>query len=323
LANSSSRAHRLAVIAILLDIVTFAVGIGFIFIAIGHDAGGSLECTSVNKLCLTTTTDPCILPPGTNPNQCHLYTWKNFPARVDNYAVTGLFNNDTSYNFQLNSTNIIAYDMCVNVRTISTGSAVLLPQIFTGGQFADLHGSFLATTLGGIALSATGLQCSGYQTVNATIPHTGENRFRIAGEFGGGAGDNPQFSELMLQVFYSNTITTTAQTSTANIACTPTIVSTSQFVYRCSVGVGLTTASVSMTINWEANNLGVGFQGGTGACTIPISGSTCTQTLSFSPVFAVAPTVDISLWTPYSTTVTLPAPSFTVPQPSAPVMILP
>jgi hypothetical protein len=240
---------------------------------------------------------------------------------VDNYAVTGLFNNDTSYNFQLNSTSIIGYDMCVNVKTVTTGSAVLLPQVFTGGKFADLHGSFLALTVGGIALTATGLQCSGYQSVNGS--YAGENLFRIAGEFGGGAGDNPQFSELILQLFYSNTIITSAQTSTANIACTPTIVSTTQFVYRCSVGVGLTTASVSMTINWEANNLGVGFQGGTGACTILIAGNSCTQTITFSPAFAVAPTVDVSLWTPWSTTVTLPAASFTVPQPSAPVMILP
>jgi hypothetical protein len=51
MANGASRAHRLAVMAIMLDIITFAVGIGFIFVAIGHDAGGSLECTSVNGLC--------------------------------------------------------------------------------------------------------------------------------------------------------------------------------------------------------------------------------------------------------------------------------
>jgi hypothetical protein len=61
--RKESKARKLAVIAIMLDLFTFTIGIGFIFIAIGHDANSLTECTSGNGLCPGTATScPSLVP---------------------------------------------------------------------------------------------------------------------------------------------------------------------------------------------------------------------------------------------------------------------
>ncbi len=258
----------------------------------------------------------CSNPPPSNPNPCHIYHWNSFPQDFGNTPTTGLFNNDTSYYFTMNMTTVTGFEICAHIMKPlpSQGNATLVLQYFnTALSWVDVDSTGLgswfdfsfgitdeftscSSTLGHVPA----LSCGAWLGANFILDN--ECVMRIAGNQGAfdccGLVDQLTLSQLSVQFF------TTPVTARSIITCTATSRSTTQFTNTCGRQF-ITIGSNSITVAWEANNLGVGFQSGSVTCTINAGASTCTNTVTFAPAFAVAPSVTESWNVIGGSTVTL------------------
>jgi len=250
----------------------------------------------------------CVNPPQGNPNKCHVYSWNPFPVDTGLTPPTGLFNNDTSYYQTFNSTSIVSFTMCIQVISVglppgfvSGANETFVLQYFNGVSWADV-----ATNGGGsggaiVVPSGTTLPiivCSsqnGEANFGGCSPALSGNigcSIRIGanqGTLAGVTADNLQIAELTVQFYFSSFA------ATNTITCTVTTASTTQFTNVCARPIQ--AASQSITVSWEANNLGLAFQKGTLTCTFALNANTCTKLVTFAPAFAVAPSVS-ETWTP-------------------------
>jgi hypothetical protein len=250
----------------------------------------------------------CGSPPPNNPNSCHIYTWNSFPN--NQYGVTpttGLFNNDSSYVFSLNITSLQSYSMCANVQSDNGINDTLVLQYFNlVGNWVNIDNGIQAGSLATSGSTYPTTICSttlGHIVANLAIncamfPFSGGNgsqcSLRIAGNDGavnlGIIGVTTlKLSELYVQFFY-------APFSARNvITCTAISRSTTQFSNQCARLIA--SAGQSVTVSWEANNLGVTFQSGSVTCAFAAQATTCSNTITFSPAFATTPSVVLD-WTP-------------------------
>ena len=285
---------------ILAGLIIFA-GAPFMF-----NVGGSLNC---------------INPPRGNPNQCHIYTWSDIPQDTSFVPKTGMFNNDTSYYFNTNSTLAafgVTFQICAQIITSASfsGNASLTLQYWTGGSWNDFDGGPLGTGgLGGGSLSLSwpgfGLplgECStnsltDVASVGAWSPANvgcvtftqGDNNgcsMRIAGNepiTSCGCKDSATFANLSVVFFYG---------AIANpIVCRTNTKSATNFVAGCT-RIFATTIANAVSMAWSATNETSTVEGvwkfGTATCSIPQNGVSCSVTTTFSPAFKAGSTVTVN-----------------------------
>lgn len=258
----------------------------------------------------------CANPPIHNPNVCHLYTWNPFPNDINQIPPLSLFNNDTSYYFNVNMTAVKQFSICATVTTYSavTGNATLVAQYLdTGlGQWTNLDSSS-SRTAGSLSLSLVStFNCSNTMgIVSATLTTScgdgvaiGVCQLRIAGNEGicsacsGSASESLTLSELNLQLYY-NPIDIGS-----TIVCSPTSAIAASFVVTCAQNLKYSTNTV-VTVKWQANLAGAGWQAGSVTVTIVAGANTGSATVIFAPAFGAAPQVTLMQSTVFRSRITV------------------
>lgn len=264
----------------------------------------------------------CINPPRGTPNLCHVYTWKSFPQDTGFVPQSGMFNNDTSYYFNVNSTLAspgVSFEICAQIITSASfsGNATLSLQYWTGSSWNDFDGGPLGTGgLGGGSLSLS------WPNFGLPVTECGTNSFtdvatlgtwsvanaqcitfafgdfngctlRIAGNEPmvncGCQSDSATFTNLSVVFFYGNI---------ANpIECRVQTKSATNFVLGCNRIFSISNGQ-GISLPWTATNETSTVEGvwksGTATCTIPQNGLSCSTTVTFSPAFKTGSTVTVT-----------------------------
>jgi hypothetical protein len=287
--------------AIMLDIITFAVGIGLIFVAIGHDAGGPLECTSANGLCKTTA------------DTTALGTWRNFPSASrcssGNYSSASceLMGNTSQRGILYQRSTISAAGLSVDlsvgcVTPSNTVGAILQLQYANFSQATNTNTSNFVNIAGTIKIdNSVFWSCPGMLIAASagSLPNIQGLRvpyqFRVVGSGGGGVGDNPRFNSVNVIVhqiisrvvyFVTSSVTTTSFVTTASLLTQPTSV------------------PLVMTFDWVALNTTT-LHGTTTCSIVVLTASSCSVTTTFSSAFAGTPSVLVSADAPGAGLMTL------------------
>lgn len=279
--NGSSRAHRLAVLAILLDLITFAVGIGFIFVAIGHDANSSTECISTSTLGSTF----CKGSPNTS-----LGVWNNMPS-----AQTELMGN-TSYRQALagNFAGLIANLGVGCIIASNTVGAKLTLQYalystITGANTTNFQNTntvvFIDQTTNPTCL-LSGSVSPQVSTTSTTLNSTGSGYlFRVVGSGGGGTGDSPRFYSVYVQL---TTTTTRATTIVVSVRSTTAFTAFAYVAYPLA-------STTTENFDWIATNstalVGTDTQHGSSSCAITAGAASCSIATTFVTPFLGTPSV--------------------------------
>lgn len=288
MANGNNRRKKRTDLKTLIEVIFIildAATLGTIFVFIGHDAGGPLECTAVNAFCKDS---PGFIPLG---------TWTNMPS-----ATTELMGNQ-SYR------GAVMISSLVGVAHMQVGLEIgcIVPSNTLGANLQLQYANYTSSThtnssnFANIGISilidnSANNPCPGFLSQNPAVvlpSITGSNagfEFRVVGSGGGGSGDNPRFSVVSVQLRI---------TTGANAIVTPQSVTTTGFTaFVFSWPYVALSAGKPLNFAWIAANSTVSVptsESGTGTCTILIGTPSCTQAITFPTAFAATPNVVASI----------------------------
>jgi hypothetical protein len=162
--------------------------------------------------------------------------------------------------------------------------AILFPQYANYSAATHTNSSNFVSVGGGIPIdNSANWPCPGNLDMAANpLPATVQAFiFRIVGVNGGGNGDNPRFSNIIIDLH--QTVPRIAVGGESGI-------STTGFTERMSLTLppAITT---SVSFQWIATNGGLTTQSGSGSCSVTVGNSACTSAVTFSPAFSTTPNV--------------------------------
>ena len=266
----------------------------------------------------------CENPPPSNPNPCHIYKWFDFPYQNQTFtAQTGLFNNDTSYQFTFNVTGIAAFTLCTNILLagVNYNDSLTLQYLNSSIQWANVAtnptggdlpiangvGTWCSNSFGYFPSPTNSIlnlcaQITAFTCVFRIAGHCYESSLFLAcfNPAFPASKDQYTFSEMSVQFYSGNT------KIQGTVLCTAIVRSLTGFTTQCQRTFAPNNA-LGVIVGWySTNRTGVGAGCGANAncvrgpatftCTIPANSVSCSVGTTYSPAFTGSIPIPVIDW---------------------------